>query len=353
LDSTGILNVVLSNPVRAYSTNYYAHIVDSTGNNAKLKILLNETPKLLPGKNKYNLSGYINTTKDSNVVIGDQTSFLSELRIGDILRSNVDNIVGVVFKIESDTSLILESACAYSLRRRLAHVVERTIVGFDIDMPGSGYSEDAYLKLVDVDASKFDRVYSQSQNPYFLTDYTKYIDEEDMCFVGDYNESSYFSQSYSIHYPIPNADLIVDKCQYNELGTLAHSITTYDYIPRKSDPFSKENAIIKFNVGPVAKYPGHYQNTTGMLSNYSVLYDGKYYQDYSYVIRSNIRQDRYAPYIRKTIHPSGFAMFSERLLESNLSALDPLYGKMWGDYCVDEYTRSERVCVSDFVKVNE
>jgi len=53
------------------------------------------------------------------------------------------------------------------------------------------------------------------------------------------------------------------------------------------------------------------------------LQDGQVYQDYSYIIRSNISINDWREYIKKNIHPAGFVYFGELLLDAFGSALLP------------------------------
>jgi hypothetical protein len=55
---------------------------------------------------------------------------------------------------------------------------------------------------------------------------------------------------------------------------------------------------------------GYYRTSGGFLSSNKYLYDGEYYQDFSYEIRSPITVDRYADMLKHIIHVSGTKAFS-------------------------------------------
>lgn len=69
------------------------------------------------------------------------------------------------------------------------------------------------------------------------------------------------------------------------------------------------------NVGPVCLSEGYYINYDGRLSTDKVLQDNHYYQDYSYVLKSEIVIDKYRESIRRLTHPAGTAMFGQILIK--------------------------------------
>lgn len=61
----------------------------------------------------------------------------------------------------------------------------------------------------------------------------------------------------------------------------------------------------------VCVYDGYYANNDGRLSTNKVMQDNRVYQDYSYVIQSEVTIDKYRDIIRKIIHPAGLGFFGE------------------------------------------
>jgi hypothetical protein len=84
-------------------------------------------------------------------------------------------------------------------------------------------------------------------------------------------------------------------------------------------------AFIKFNNRTVTRYKGAYPNTKGFLSSNMFIQD-KYYQDYSYVIQSELELSQYESVLKKTVHPAGMAMYGEINLTSVLD--------LWSDTLV-------------------
>jgi len=61
----------------------------------------------------------------------------------------------------------------------------------------------------------------------------------------------------------------------------------------------------------VCEYAGYYANNDGRLSTNKVMQDNHYYQNYSYVLLSEITIDKYRDSIRRLIHPAGLGFFGQ------------------------------------------
>lgn len=61
----------------------------------------------------------------------------------------------------------------------------------------------------------------------------------------------------------------------------------------------------------VCAYAGYYANNDGRLSTNKVIEDNHYYQEFSYVLSSEITIDKYRDSVRKLIHPAGFGFFGQ------------------------------------------
>jgi hypothetical protein len=76
-------------------------------------------------------------------------------------------------------------------------------------------------------------------------------------------------------------------------------------------------------VGAFCEYEGYYADNNGHLSSNKVLQDNRYYQDFSYVIRSELAIRQYRDAVKNLLHPAGFAFFGlveiKRCAEANLS----------------------------------
>ena len=73
----------------------------------------------------------------------------------------------------------------------------------------------------------------------------------------------------------------------------------------------EEAAILKIELGGVAKYPGFYKNNDGFLDDDIYIQDSKYYQAFSYVIKIDERIEDFKSAVKTILHPTGMAMFAE------------------------------------------
>jgi alpha-tubulin suppressor-like RCC1 family protein len=68
-------------------------------------------------------------------------------------------------------------------------------------------------------------------------------------------------------------------------------------------------------VGTLAEYAGYYANNDSRLSTNKVLQDNHYFQNFSYVLLTEITIDRYRDVLRKLLHPAGMGFFGRILLK--------------------------------------
>lgn len=68
-------------------------------------------------------------------------------------------------------------------------------------------------------------------------------------------------------------------------------------------------------VGALCQSAGYYANNDGRLSTNKVLQDNHFYQNWSYVLKTEVVIDRYREVIRRLIHPVGTAMFGSVLIK--------------------------------------
>jgi len=73
-------------------------------------------------------------------------------------------------------------------------------------------------------------------------------------------------------------------------------------------------------LGKQGKGSGYYREKGGFLSDQKKLYDGFYYQEYSYEIRSSIALDKYKEIMRQVMHFAGTQMFGALLHQTEIAA---------------------------------
>jgi len=79
------------------------------------------------------------------------------------------------------------------------------------------------------------------------------------------------------------------------------------------------NAVLKLNGGVICKRQGYsFSNKDSFPSNQVRVQDSNLWQDYSYVLRSTVTIDKWRDVIKKVIHPVGFAVFGEFVLDADV-----------------------------------
>ena len=68
-------------------------------------------------------------------------------------------------------------------------------------------------------------------------------------------------------------------------------------------------------VSSICQSEGYYLNSDGRIGTNKVLQDNHYYQDYSYVLKTEVVIDEYRDTLRRLIHPAGTAMFGQVLIK--------------------------------------
>jgi hypothetical protein len=80
--------------------------------------------------------------------------------------------------------------------------------------------------------------------------------------------------------------------------------------------------------GAVSYYPGYYAGNNGKLSSTKKMFDGYYYQQFAYVLRSEISLSTYKDLYKRLVHPAGFKMFGEVLVKRNIIDNLPFHSEM-------------------------
>lgn len=108
------------------------------------------------------------------------------------------------------------------------------------------------------------------------------------------------------------------KISIRNFGINYNTAPTVTIESEKGSGFSGSVSIVG-----VCNFDGYYQNNDGKVSSNKVLQDNHYYQDFSYVLKTEIVVDRYKNIIKKLIHPAGLAFFGQilikRQIQSNLT----------------------------------
>ena len=196
-------------------------------------------------------------------------------------------------------------------------------INYDLDFSSNpsdyGFTEDLLGRVFDnVNTKEYLKI---EVNP-FSVDY----------FLGDYTDDSAVYGENNIY---GTESSTTNDLNYGVIGD--DDILNYESFPNK--------AVVKFTQAPVARYGGSYSTNNGFLSDSIVLQDNDYYQAYSYVIKSDERFSDYEDSVRKTVHPSGFALFGQYQIvnQFDISTRIELLVKLFTDRFVDVVDTTEAV----------
>lgn len=142
--------------------------------------------------------------------------------------------------------------------------------------------------------------------------------------------SRYFESDYTPAFSLGGLDYVIDYYGYfediyvrNESITLGYTFnplstsSNNNVLTSETTSSDRLAALLKFNMGALARYPGEYKSSQGFISEPDVrLADDKLYQPYSYQIQSNIDINTFYSIVKKLIHPAGTNLFSNRTLNA-------------------------------------
>lgn len=117
----------------------------------------------------------------------------------------------------------------------------------------------------------------------------------------------------------------------------------------KSDDLT-QSGTVKLKLGTQGIGLGYYRSTGGFLSSNKYLYDGEYYQEYSYEIMTKLPFERYADMIKRVIHVAGTKVYGSYVEDQTVSAnVDFLQTKLSYSYANATGTVSVNTTVSNCV----
>lgn len=70
----------------------------------------------------------------------------------------------------------------------------------------------------------------------------------------------------------------------------------------------------------LVNYPGRYLSDDGHLSSTKKLQDNRYYQEFSYVLKTNLSSEKWKDILQRIIHPAGLEVFGEVVSQTYINA---------------------------------
>ena len=142
-------------------------------------------------------------------------------------------------------------------------------------------------------------------------------------FLNKYNESDVGVNPYTLVGRDNRASIRIDAVDGDGCPTAVSIFDTGFDFEREAFTATIESALgctatISFTTGAVNVKTGRFKDSRGMLSNVNKLQDNYYYQNYSYVVRSNVPSNKWIDIVKSTTHPAGTAIFGELVIEQTV-----------------------------------
>ena len=142
-------------------------------------------------------------------------------------------------------------------------------------------------------------------------------------FLNKYNETDVSLNPYTLVGRDNKASIRIDAVNANGCPTAVSIFDTGFDFERETFTAIIESelgctATLQFTTGAVNVKTGRFRDSRGMLSNVNRLQDNFYYQNYSYVIRSNVPSNKWLDIVKNTTHPAGTAIFGELTIEQTV-----------------------------------
>jgi len=109
---------------------------------------------------------------------------------------------------------------------------------------------------------------------------------------------------------------IIQSAQIDDFGVDYQSGNTGNTLPVTFRSASGYGASGSVSLDALGTYPGYYANNDGKISSNKKMRDNNLYQEYSYVLKTEIPLSNYKEQVKKLVHPAGTKLFG------NISLLD-------------------------------
>ena len=179
-------------------------------------------------------------------------------------------------------------------------------------------------------------------------------------FLNKYNETDVAANPYTLVGRDNKASIRIDAVDADGCPTAVSIFDTGFDFERETFTAIIESALgctatLSFTTGAVNVKTGRFRDSRGMLSNVNKLQDNFYYQNYSYVIRSNVPSNKWLDIVKNTTHPAGTAIFGELTIEQTVDfsqyITTPIQPLHIYEFVLEELFAETFYYAVDFIKV--
>lgn len=187
-----------------------------------------------------------------------------------------------------------------------------------------------------------------------------YEDDSLEYFLNKYNENDNAINPYTLVGRDNRASIRIDAVDEDGCPTAVSIFDTGFDFERESFTATIESvngctATLAFTTGGVNVKTGRFRDSRGMLSNVNKLQDNFYYQNYSYVVRSNVPSNKWIDIVKQTAHPAGTAIFGELVIEQVVNFSEfittPIQPLHIYEFVLEELSAETFAFEVDFIKV--
>ena len=324
---------------------------------------------LIPSDGRWIVDTVIRVSK----LIGDPEDFAGKriFQVGSDAEAVVDRVERKVYSdgIIYELSLIPSTISGTFVEHKTIYVdatltaeVYRSVNKIKINRPGTGYKVGDKITLAGYEGISFvanvhsinsvggitgvslvdfgsgntpySVIASNVNDLYYLIDFVLYeYSEDDFGLITQTGES-----------PFINYGLIT------ELATLAEDYgNIFPQLVINIESELGAGAELEINYGALATYGGYYRGVKGQLSESIVLQDSKYYQKFSYEVKTKISSDKWIQPLKKFAHPVGTEVISNVFTFEKLNVGIKNYYVFVRDQDPVSYTFIEAPGISDRV----
>jgi len=318
-----------------------------------LKLLFNKTAeisypwdsvlKASDGKWQQEMSVFVEfTSGDANLLPGNRINITATNIIIKVFVDRVKHIRGNIYEVFIDKNYYGDIQVDYTLSYDgIVGTIIPTTVSYSVTQPGSGYkigdlitgttisggeTITQLLKVTKVDSNggvvnittlRFGAGYTAGfyllkSNEAITTSSTISIEKESTPQYTIPTESTvdqYEDYGYVVN---PNyCDVTYDDPSYK--GTLLQQFYDESLSGQGTNP---DYLLIRFDIGAVAKYQGHWTSNDGFLDDIIYIQDSYRWQKYSYLITIDENLENYKSLIKSYLHPAGTALFGEYRIQN-------------------------------------
>ena len=287
------------------------------------------------------LSGTVAVSSVSNTVTGTGTNFVTQLKVGDVVRIYGVANTARVHSITNATSFIsaftpfqtLSGANAYiKLAGANVYTTLTTALTFSnaefysinaITLINPGYGYSSSLPTI--------RIVDDFMNNLEISDGLGNIYGNNAVVIA--NNAPGTISKIRVLTPGSNFNKYDDSIIFNRTQSNAAIIDTLSSAYANGTPSNRYlnrkktyGATGRAKTSGFISFPGRYIDTKGFLSWNNKLQDNNYYQEFSYVIRADKILSKYRDVIKALVHPSGTKLFGDYLVTAtanvNLTLID-------------------------------